>query len=116
MLGRVYSIALVAITAEALVNGFSQISYLNQPVFYVSVFLLIATVIGVVGSQWLVPSHSSFWLRAVAFLSLVLLLTWPLHFDTTQTTPPGFQPWIWWTLGIASIAAGTTFRFAIGVL
>ncbi len=116
MLGRVYSIALVAVIAEALVNGFSQISYLNQPVFYVSVFLLIATVIGVVGSQWLVPSHSSFWLRAVALLALALLTTWPWHFDTTQTTPPGFQPWIWWTLGIASIAAGTTFRFAIGVL
>ena len=115
MLGRVYAIALVAITSEALVNGFSQIGYLNQPVFFVSAFLLCATVIGIVGSQWLVPSHSDFWVRTLALLALALLVTWPLHFDTSQVVSPGFQPWIWWPLGIAAIAAGTTFRFAIGV-
>lgn len=114
MLGRVYSVALVAITAEALVNGLGQLEFLNQPVFFASATLLAIAVIGVVVSHWLIPSQSNFWLRAVALVSLGLIVTWPFHFDLTQSTPENFQPWIWWPLGIATVAAGTTFRFSIG--
>lgn len=116
MLGRIYSIALVAISAEALVNGFGQLIFLNEAVFFVSAGLLVTAVIGVVVSQWLIPGQINFWLRAVAFVSLGLLASWPLHFDLTQALPENFQPWIWWTLGIATVAAGTTFRFGIGVV
>jgi signal transduction histidine kinase len=115
MLGRVYSIALIAIMTEALVNGFGQLPFLNPLVFWISASLVVAGVLGVVISQWFIPSQVNFWLRAVAILSLVLLISWPLHFDFTQTVPYYFQPWIWWTLGISAVAAGTTFRFSIGV-
>ena len=116
MLGRIYSVALSAITAEAIVNGFGQLAFLNPIVFFVSAGLLVTAVIGVVVSAWLVPSGMNFWLRTVAIVALVLFATWPLHFDLTQATPAGFQPWIWWPLGICAIAAGTTFRFGIGVI
>ena len=116
MLGRVYSIALVAITIEALVNGFSQLAFLNQPVFFVSVSLLTVAVVGVAISQWFIPSQIIFWLKAIALVSLGLIATWPLHFDATQAVPDNFQPWIWWPLGIATVAAGVTFRFGVGVM
>jgi len=116
MLGRIYSIALSAITAEALVNGFGQLSFLNPIIFFVSAGLLVSAVIGVVVSAWFVPSKINFWLKAVAIVALALLTTWPLHFDLTQATMAGFQPWIWWPLGICAIAAGTTFRFGTGVI
>ena len=116
MLGRIYSVALSAITAEAIVNGFGQLAFLNPIVFFVSAGLLVTAVIGVVVSAWLVPSGMNFWLRTVAIVALVLFATWPLHFDLTQATPASFQPWIWWPLGICAIAAGTTFRFGIGVI
>ena len=116
MLGRIYSVALSAITAEAIVNGFGQLAFLNPIVFFVSAGLLVTAVIGVVVSAWLVPSGMNFWLRTVAIVALALFATWPLHFDLTQATPAGFQPWIWWPLGICAIAAGTTFRFGIGVI
>ena len=116
MLGRIYSIALVAIMAEALVNGFGQLTFLNPIVFWVSASLALLVVSGVVVSQWLVPSASQFWLYALSYLALALILTWPLHFDSTQATPTFFQPWIWWPLGIATIAAGTTFRFSVGIV
>ena len=116
MLGRIYSVALTAITAEAIVNGFGQLSFLNPIVFFVSASFLVAAVLGVVVSTWFVPSSTNFWLRAVAIVALALITTWPLHFDLTQATPASFQPWIWWPLGIAAIAAGTTFRFGIGAI
>ena len=92
MLGRIYSVALSAITAEAIVNGFGQLAFLNPIVFFVSAGLLVTAVIGVVVSAWLVPSGMNFWLRTVAIVALVLFATWPLHFDLTQATPAGFQP------------------------
>ena len=116
MLGRIYSIALSAITAEAIVNGFGQIAFLNPIVFYGSAGLLVAAVLGVVVTAWFLPAKTRFWLRVVAIVALALLATWPLHFDLTQATPATFQPWIWWTLGISAVAAGTTFRFGVGVI
>jgi signal transduction histidine kinase len=85
-------------------------------VFFVSAGVLVTAVVGVLVSTWLVPSMTNFWLRSVAVVALALITTWPLHFDPTQATPDTFQPWIWWPLGICAIAAGTTFRFGIGVI
>ena len=116
MLGRIYSIALSAITAEAIVNGFGQLAFLNAVVFFASAGALVTAVVGVLVSTWLVPSRTNFWLRSVAIVALALITTWPLHFDPAQATPDTFQPWIWWPLGICAIAAGTTFRFGIGVI
>ena len=74
MLGRIYSVALTAITAEAIVNGFGQLSFLNPIIFFVSAGLLAAAVIGVVVTTWFFPSSSSFWLRATAIVALALSL------------------------------------------
>ena len=115
MLGRIYSMALIAITTEAIVNGFGQLSFLNPAVFFVSTGLFVASVIGVLVSAWFLPAKTNFWLRAVAIVGLALISTWPLHFDLTQALAVGFQPWIWWLLGISALAAGTTFRFGIGI-
>jgi hypothetical protein len=116
MLVRIYSIALIAVSAEAVVNGFRQLDFLNSSVFYISASLFLATVTGVFFSAWYFPLWTNFWLRLVAIVALALLITWPLHFDLTQVTPGNFQPWIWWTLGICTVAAGTTFRFSIGII
>ena len=116
MLERIYSIALSAIVAEAIVNGFGQLNFLNKIVFYISTGILLAGVLGVLGAAWFAPTASRFWLRYVAIITLALFVTWPFHFDTSQDIPNGFQPWIWWPLGIAAVAAGTTFRFSLGVL
>jgi signal transduction histidine kinase len=114
MLGRVYSLALAAITIEALVNGYRQLSYLNQPVFFFSAVVFISAVIGVVITQWFY-SDGKFWLQVVPIIALLGLVTWPLHFQVPASLSDNFYPWVWWTLGIASVAAGTSYRFSIGV-
>lgn len=116
MLGRVYSIALAVIVTESLVNALGQQQYLNPVVFAISSIAVVTCVIGVFISQWFFQAKSNLWLKAIALTTLTLLATWPLHFDYKQQLPEQFQPWIWWLLGISAIAAGTTFRFSLGIL
>ena len=116
MLGRVYSVALAAIVTESLVNALSQQEFLNPIVFAFSSIAVVTCVVGVIISQWFFEAKSTLWLKAMALTTLLLLATWPLHFDYSQSIPAQFQPWIWWLLGISTVAAGTTFRFSLGIL
>jgi signal transduction histidine kinase len=104
----------VAITVEALVNGQSQLQYLNPLVFYTSVAILLVLVSGFLVSHW-VYRVQWLWPKLIALNALVLLGTWPLHFDSSALVPDSFKPWIWWLLGVSAIAAGASFRFLLGV-
>ena len=115
LIASIYSFLLVAVVSEALVNGFRQLDHLNPLVFAVSVALVVFLVVGFLISHFVFQS-SLFWFRAIPVLTFVLLVTWPLHFDSSLVLPESFKPWIWWLLGIASVAAGTSFRFWLGVL
>ncbi len=114
LIASIYSFLLVAVVSEALVNGFSQLEHLNPLVFAISVALVVSLVIGFLISHFSFRA-SNFWFRAIPVLTLVLLVTWPLHYDASTELPDSFKPWIWWLLGIASVAAGTSFRFWLGV-
>jgi signal transduction histidine kinase len=114
LLGGVYSFVLVAITVEALVNGQSQLQYLNPLVFYTSVVVLLVLVSGFLVSHW-VYRVQWLWPKLISLNALVLLGTWPLHFDSSAPVPESFKPWIWWLLGVSAIAAGASFRFLLGV-
>lgn len=110
LLGGVYSFVLVAITVEALVNGQSQLQYLNPLVFYSSAAVLLVLVVGFLVSHWFYRLEW-FWPKLIALNALVLLGTWPLHFDSSSSVPESFKPWVWWMLGVSAIAAGASFKF-----
>jgi signal transduction histidine kinase len=115
LIASIYSFLLVAVVSEAMVNGFRQLEYLNTMVFGASVALVGFLVVGFLISHFVFQSPL-FWLRAIPALTLVLLATWPLHYDASTVLPESFKPWIWWLLGISAIAAGTSFRFWLGVV
>jgi len=115
LIASIYSFLLVAVVTEALVNGFRQLESLNTLVFVASVALLAFLVVGFLISHFFFQSPL-FWFRAIPVLTLVLLATWPLHYDASTVLPETFKPWIWWLLGISAVAAGISFRFWLGVL
>ena len=114
LLGGVYSFVLVAVSVEALVNGQSQLQYLNHLVFYSSAAVLLVLVIGFLVSHWFYRSEW-LWPKLIALNALVILATWPLHFDSSASVPESFKPWVWWLLGVSAIAAGASFKFWFGV-
>ena len=115
LIASIYSFLLVAVVTEALVNGFRQLESLNTMVFVASVALLAFLVVGFLISHFFFQSPL-FWFRAIPVLTLVLLATWPLHYDASTVLPESFKPWIWWLLGISAVAAGISFRFWLGVV
>ena len=114
LVASIYSFLLVAIVSEALVNGFRQLEYLDQFVFATSVATLASLVVGFLISHFVFRSPV-IWFRAIPIFSLVLLASWPLHYDVSVVFPDSFKPWIWWLLGISAVAAGVSFRFWFGV-
>ena len=114
LFASIFSFLLVAVVSEALVNGFRQSQYLNPTVFALSVIVLLALVGGFLVSHFVFRSPLVFF-RSIPIFTLLLLVTWPLHYDPTVILPDSFKPWIWWLLGVAAIAAGTSFKFWIGV-
>jgi signal transduction histidine kinase len=115
LIASIYSFLLVAVVSEALVNGFRQLEYLNPLVFGTSVALVVFLVVGFLISHFAFQA-SLFWFRSIPVLFLVLLATWPLHFDSSLVLPESFKPWIWWLVGISAVAAGASFRFWIGAV
>lgn len=114
LFASIFSFLLIAVVSEALVNGFSQIDYLNPIVFFISAGTLSVFVIGYLVSHF-VYGLPNFWFRAIPILSMTLLVTWPLHYDVSIVLPESFKPWIWWLLGVSAIAAGTSYRFWLGI-
>jgi signal transduction histidine kinase len=115
ILGRIYSIAFLAIMGEALVNGFVTIEYLVPEIFFGAVAVVAILTIGLLVSQWFYSGDTR-WLLAISIAALFGLLSWPLQLRQGVDLPDDFTPWIWWTLGISSVAAATTFRFSVGVI
>jgi signal transduction histidine kinase len=115
LIASIYSFLLVAVVSEAMVNGFRQLEYLDTLVFGASVALVAFLVVGFLISHFVFQSPQ-FWFRAIPVLTLVLLGTWPLHYDALTVLPESFKPWIWWLLGISAVAAGISFRFWLGVV
>ena len=113
MLGRIYAAALVAIATEAIVNALSGLSHLKIEFLIASVTLYGLSVVGVVISQ-ILDRRSVLFLRLHAVLVFIFLITWPLQCDPNML-PENYQPWIWWTLGVAMLAAGGSFPFLLGV-
>ena len=115
LIASIYSFLLVAVVSEAMVNGFRQLESLNTLVFGASVSLVAFLVVGFLISHFVFQSPF-FWFKAIPVLTLVLLATWPLHYDALTTLPESFKPWIWWLLGISAVAAGISFRFWLGIV
>jgi signal transduction histidine kinase len=115
LFASIFSFLLVAVLSEALVNGFRQSQYLNWNVFIGSVVILLVLVVGFLVSHFFFRSPL-FFFRAIPVFALLLLVTWPLHFDSSVVLPDSFKPWIWWLLGVSAIAAGTSFSFWLGVV
>ena len=115
LFASIFSFLLVAVVSEALVNGLRQSQYLDSNIFFVSVVTLLVLVIGFLVSHFVFRSPI-FLFRAIPVFALLLLVTWPLHFDSSAVLPETFKPWIWWLLGVSAIAAGTSFSFWLGVV
>ena len=108
ILGRAQAGALAVTAIEPLFNGMQQSSNLNQVWFWVMFGSFAVVVVGVQISQWGFNDGRIFF-RAHAILILVLVVSWPLQVQNPDLLPVRYEPWVWWTLGMAGLSAVLSF-------
>lgn len=113
LLGRVFSIAAPIIAIQMLSNGIVQNTNheLNQFWFWLNWISLAASYIWMSASVWILGDAVIAY-RAIVIVTIFSLATWALQLGD-EILHPGDQPWIWWGVGIAGIAAVGAFPLPI---
>lgn len=105
LLGRVFSIAAPAIGFQMLSNGLTQNQdhALDPFWFWLNWLAMVACYAWTSISIW-VTGDAVIGYRAIVITTLFSMATWGLQVGSI-TLLPGEQPWIWWGVGVAGIAA-----------
>lgn len=113
MTAKAFSIGLLLSGVETLMNGISQLPYLNTVPALISMFILAIAQLLFFVTAWISPEYN--WAQtSYALVVVILLLFWFLQVPADQRLPDGFQPWIWWALGSACLAAALSMPLLYG--
>jgi signal transduction histidine kinase len=105
ILGRVFSLAALATTAETIANAMSQTRYLNPTILYASIGLILAAQLYTVFTFWFGSARKhAYVFHGIAYAAAFLL--YPFSVLPGAVIEPGFRPWLWWAAGIAAMAVG----------
>lgn len=104
LLEKTFSVVVPIIGIQMLVNAVSQSQLLNPWLFWPGAIAMAFSILGLVFGVWVTKNASS-WLRLLVFVTLLILVTWPMDVANGQYLPSDFQPWIWWAVGLAAIAS-----------
>ncbi len=102
---KLFSLALALAGVEVFINGFGQLELLSPVFGPIGLAISLASHLAATIAPWMTRSFQ--WAFSLhALVTLVLTLAWPLQVETPGALPAAFQPWLWWVLGPAAIAAG----------
>lgn len=110
LLAKIFSVAAAVLAFDVLRNAFDQMQHLNKVWFWVSFATMMIAQFGSLLAAF-VFGHMKIWYRAITITTLVALVTWPLQ--ASGQLPDEFKPWIWWSVGFASLAAVGAFNRTI---
>lgn len=114
LLDRVFSFAAPLVGLQMTFHAINQSEKLNPVWFWPALISIVICHLGIIYSVWF-SSGVIYWYRALVLATLFALCTWPFQVGS-QILQPGEYPWIWWSVGIASITAVGAFGVAIAVL
>ena len=110
LLGRVYSLTVLLVGLQMVINALNQIPHLNQFWLWISLGPMVASQLAFIYLVW-VRGDEVHGYRAIILTTLFALSTWPLQIGD-QILHPGEKPWFWWSLGISSLAAVGAFKLS----
>lgn len=107
LLAKVFSVSAAVLAFDVLRNAFDQMHLLNSLWFWLTLTSLMLAQFGSLLAAF-VFGHMKIWYRAITITTLIALITWPLQ--VANPLPDDFKPWIWWSVGFASLAAVGAFN------
>jgi signal transduction histidine kinase len=114
LLDRVFSFAAPLVGVQMTFHAIDQAPKLNPVWFWLSLVAFAISFFGIIYSVWF-SSGVIYWYRALVFTTIFSLCTWPLQIGPL-ILEQGEHPWIWWSVGIASITSVGAFSVPIAVL
>lgn len=116
LLGRVFSIAAPIIAWQMLSNGLEQLSSHNLDPFWfwLNWSALAAAYIWTSCSIWII-GDAILGYRAIVLVTFFTLATWGFQLRD-HVLLSGEQPWIWWGVGMAGVAALGAFQLVISAV
>ncbi len=105
LLGRLFSVALALSGTEVFINVYHQLPELDPFFGPLAALISLLSHLIFILTAW-IGNRPEIGQQIHAVVSLVILVTWPIQVSNPESLPLSFQPWIWWVLGPAAIAAG----------
>ena len=105
IIGRAYALALLSSLPEVIINGLEQTHLLNPLPLYLLLALNVAAIAALAVGNWFFEVKNR-WYVIHALVVLFGLLIWPIVPIAGVELPPGYTPFIWWTMGWGAISAG----------
>ena len=107
LLAKVFSVSSAVLAIDVIRNALDQVDRLNAIWFWLTFSAVLIAQFGSLLAAF-VFGHMKFWYRAITISTLVTLMMWPLQ--ATHPLAENFKPWIWWSVGFASLAAVGAFN------
>lgn len=109
---RAFSAAVVLTGIEVVGNALIQNQYLN-PLHWVFLVLVVGSQLAMLFNTWVVfnPRPS---LILFSITPVLTMFAWPLLVTDVSALPSDYQPWLWWAMGMAAIAAAVAMPRWIG--
>lgn len=113
LLDRVFSVAAPLVGVQMAFHAIAQSGYLDPVWFWPALLSILLSLAGIVYSVWF-GSNVVPWYRAMIFSTVFALCSWPMQIGN-QIMQDGVYPWVWWSVGIASITAVGAFNVPLAV-
>lgn len=114
LLDRVFSVSAPLVSLQMAIHAVGQKDLLNPIWFWPALLSILLSQAGILYSVWLGGNVVN-WYRAMVVSTVFALTTWPLQIGT-NLLQAGQHPWVWWSVGIASITSVGAFGVTLAVL
>ncbi len=104
MFSRIYSSVLAVLHVEVILNVVFQAQYLGLGKAWVAVYVTVP-IVGMVIRSWR-RGNLGWWPYVHGATVLIAMLRWPSLVVDPAALPEGFQAWVWWLVGTATISMG----------
>ncbi|MFM1950690.1 MAG: hypothetical protein RL418_377, partial [Actinomycetota bacterium] len=113
-LSKAFSAVVAISTTEVVANSVAQAPFLNGW-NWVLLSIALFPIIGMLVWAWKFASLGV-WPYLHGASAILVLVMWPWIVIDGDLLPAEFQPWVWWSVGMAVMSVGITAPLRIGIL
>jgi len=113
LIRRLYAFTLLLSSIESIANSITQARYLNwMSIAMVATLVFIIAMIQL--ATW-TKRNMDRWIFVLGAFGLAAMLLFPWTVVDVDRLPSGYQPWLWWVIGMSAVGMGVAARPVIAM-